>query len=91
MELRYDNKKNQKIKADKDRRGIDFEIVCQLIENDRILDFQKSQTRENQYYFVVNFNNYAFVVPVVIDEEKDEIFLKTVFPSRKATKKYLKE
>jgi len=91
MRLRYDNKKNQKIKADKDRRGIDFEIVCQLIENDRILDFQKSQTRENQYYFVVNFNNYAFVVPVVIDEEKDEIFLKTVFPSRKATKKYLKE
>ena len=91
MELRYDNKKNQKIKADKDRRGIDFEIVCQLIIDDSILDFQKSKTRENQYYFVVNFNNYAFVVPVVIDEEKDEIFLKTVFPSRKATKKYLKE
>jgi len=91
MRLRYDNKKNQKIKADKDRRGIDFEIVCQLIIDDSILDFQKSKTRENQYYFVVNFNNYAFVVPVVIDEEKDEIFLKTVFPSRKATKKYLKE
>jgi len=32
------------------------------------------------------FNDYAYLVPYV--ETDDEIFLKTVIPSRKATKQY---
>lgn len=33
-----------------------------------------------------SFENYIYLVPFVINE--DEIFLKTIIPSRKATKKY---
>lgn len=37
--------------------------------------------------FVVEINEYADIVPFVEDEEKT--FLKTMFPSRKATKRYV--
>ena len=36
---------------------------------------------------VVNISEYIYLVPYV--ESEDEIFLKTIIPSRKATKKYL--
>ena len=36
------------------------------------------------------FKNYAYLVPYV-QENEDSVFLKTIIPSRKATKKYLKE
>jgi len=42
----------------------------------------------NQKIFVIEYNNYAYLVPFVEDEQK--IFLKTIIPSRKATKKYLR-
>jgi len=38
---------------------------------------------------VVEINNYAYLVPFV--ETDEEIFLKTIIPSRKATKKYLRK
>ena len=41
----------------------------------------------HQRIFVVDINNYAFLVPYV--ESEKEIFLKTVIPSREATKLYL--
>jgi len=37
----------------------------------------------------VEINNYAYLVPFV--ETEKEIFLKTIIPSRKATKKYMEE
>lgn len=39
---------------------------------------------------MVLFKNYAYLVPYV-QENEDSVFLKTIIPSRKATKKYLKE
>ena len=39
--------------------------------------------------FVVRIRGYAYLVPFV--ETKQEIFLKTIIPSRKATKQYLLE
>jgi hypothetical protein len=41
----------------------------------------------NQRILIIKINNYAFLVPYV--ETEKEIFLKTIIPSRKATKKYL--
>jgi hypothetical protein len=41
----------------------------------------------NQRVLVVKVDGYAYLVPYV--ESDDEIFLKTVIPSRKATKQYL--
>ena len=43
----------------------------------------------NQKIFVINIDNYIWLVPFVKNEK--EIFLKTAIPSRKATKKYLKQ
>ena len=37
--------------------------------------------------FALEINRYVYFVPFV--ENEDEIFLKTIFPSRKATKHYL--
>lgn len=36
---------------------------------------------------IVNVENYAYIVPFVEDDVK--VFLKTIIPSRKMTKKYL--
>jgi len=36
---------------------------------------------------VVEYENYAYLVPFVEDDEK--IFLKTIITSRKATKKFM--
>lgn len=42
----------------------------------------------DQKIFIIAFGKYAYSVPFIEDEEK--IFLKTIYPSRKFTKKYLK-
>ncbi len=42
---------------------------------------------QNQRIFIVEINDYAYLVPFVEDERI--IFLKTIIPSRKMTKKYL--
>jgi len=39
--------------------------------------------------FVIDISDYIYLVPFV--ESETEIFLKTIIPSRKATKQYLKE
>jgi hypothetical protein len=42
-----------------------------------------------QKMFVLQIKNYAYLVPFVEDREK--VFLKTIIPSRKATKEYLRK
>jgi len=41
-----------------------------------------------QRIFVVNIDDYAHLVPFV--EGESEVFLKTIIPSRKATRTYLR-
>jgi len=41
----------------------------------------------HQKIFIVAINDYVYIVPFVEDE--DVLFLKTIVPSRKMTKKYL--
>lgn len=62
-----------------------------MILNDKLLDILEHPNKDKygqQKLFVVNVDNYAYIVPYVLEEKK--IFLKTIFPSRKATRKYLK-
>ncbi len=85
----WNNEKNQKLKEE---RGICFEEIVLEIEKGHILDILKhpNQTKyKNQKIFVIKAHNYVWLVPFV--ESEAEIFLKTIIPSRKATKKYLKE
>lgn len=79
-----------KNKTLKQEREISFEEILTAIEEGQLLDILEHPERKrypNQKIFIVNVDNYAYLVPFV--ENKEKIFLKTIIPSRKATKKYL--
>ncbi len=83
----WDKEKNSLLK---ELREVSFEDIQAAIEEGRVLDdldHPNKQKYPNQRIMVVEIDNYAYYVPYVEDEKK--IFLKTIFPSRKATKKYL--
>lgn len=83
----WDGVKNEKPKA---RRGVSFEEIVFHIERGDLLDILEHPNRERyggQRIFVVEREGYAYLVPFV--EEKERVVLKTIIPSRKATKKYL--
>jgi len=80
----WDEEKNQKLK---DERGIGFEDIVTAIDEGRLLVTLDHPKRENQKIYIVNIEDYAYMVPFVEDEEKK--FLKTIYPSRKMTKKYI--
>jgi uncharacterized DUF497 family protein len=71
-------------------RGVCFEDVVVAIADNRVLDLleHRNQARyPRQKLLVVRIGDYAYLVPFV--EEADGFFLKTIIPSRKATRNYL--
>ena len=89
--MRYFNWNNEKNKKLREKRGVSFEEVTLAIEQGQLLDILEHHNKdkyENQNIFVVKLHNYVWLVPFVEDE--NEVFLKTIIPSRKATKEYLR-
>lgn len=85
----WDKAKNEWLK---DERGVCFEDLVNILENEKFLDIvdHPNKTRyPNQKMFVVVLDKYVYLVPFVEDEAK--YFLKTIIPSRKATKQYLEK
>jgi len=85
--FRWNHDKNEALKIE---RGISFEEIVLAIEADGLLDELRHPNPEkypNQAILVVALDAYAYLVPYV--EEPDYYFLKTVIPSRKATRDYL--
>jgi uncharacterized DUF497 family protein len=83
----WNKNKNEQLKK---KCNISFETIMHQIENRKILAIEDHPNQEkypNQRMLIIEFKNYAFLVPFV--ESDDEIFLKTIIPSRKATRKYL--
>ncbi len=83
----WDLEKNETLKAE---RGVSFEEIVFHIEPGDILDILEhpiQERYEGQRIFLVRRGDYAYLVPFV--EEQESVFLKTIIPSRKATKKYL--
>lgn len=73
-------------------RDISFEEVVFYIQRGHLLDVVEHHNQKKypgQRIFIVNMRDYAYLVPFVEDER--EVFLKTIIPSRKATKKYLRQ
>ncbi|MGE0796820.1 MAG: BrnT family toxin [Lautropia sp.] len=71
-------------------RGVSFETMVVAIESGGLLDILSHPNPgryPRQRVLVVTSDGYAYLVPFV--EEGDCIFLKTVIPSRKATRDYL--
>ena len=83
----WDVAKNEKLKVERD---ISFEEVVFYVERGHLLDILEIPKKkyQGQRIFVVQIENYVYLVPFV--EGEKEIFLKTVIPSRKATRRYLK-
>jgi hypothetical protein len=72
-------------------RQTSFEEIVLYIEMGFLLDVLEHPNQEmykGQRIFVVQVDNYAYLVPFI--ETESEVFLKTIIPSRKATRKYLK-
>ncbi len=71
-------------------RGISFEEVVFCIMHEGLLDVIEHPNKSkypNQNIFIVAIDEYVYLVPFVEDDEV--VFLKTIIPSRKMTKKYL--
>ena len=74
----------------KGSRGVSFEQVVLAIVSGDLVDRVKHPNPEkypNQKVFLVKIEDYIYSVPYVEDDEK--IFLKTIIPNSKATKRYL--
>ncbi len=87
--INWNSTKNQQLVA---QRGISFEDIVFYMQQGQLLDDTKhpnSDKYPEQRIFVINVDNYVYLVPYV--ENRQEIFLKTVIPSRKATRQYLGE
>ena len=84
----WDNEKNELLKKN---RGVCFEQVVLIMERGEVLDTIEHPNQERypgQKIAVVIIDNYAYLVPYV--ENNEEIFLKTIIPSRKATNEYVR-
>ena len=82
----WDPAKNELLIRD---RGVSFEVVVASIESGGLLDIieNPSPQYQHQEMFVVRVEDYVYLVPFV--EDITRIFLKTIIPSRKLTKRYL--
>ena len=90
--MKYYDWNEEKNKILKKERKVTFEIILSYLYEGKILDRIKHHNQEkypNQSIFIVEHQNYAYLVPFV--EDDDKIFLKTIIPSREATRKYLRK
>ena len=87
--FRWSAEKNELLKLP---RGVSFESIVIAIEAGGLLDIVEHPNvtkYPNQRVLVVSFDGYVYLAPFV--EEPDYFFLKTVIPSRKATRDYLQQ
>jgi uncharacterized DUF497 family protein len=83
----WNPEKNESLKAE---RGVSFEEIVFHIEQGDLLDVlghPNPERYKGQRVFVVRCGDYAYLVPFV--EDQGSVFLKTIIPSRRATRKYL--
>lgn len=85
----WNPEKNEQLRSE---RGVSFEDVVFHIEaGDEvdIFDHPNQKRYPGQKISVVLIEGYAYLVPFV--ESEEEIFLKTIITSRKATRQYIGE
>ena len=88
MNFRYNHEKNAELLK---LRGIGFEEIIQSIADGNLLEIRKHHNQvkyPNQEIMYVRVLKEVYAVPY-IKEKENLIFLKTLFPSRKARKEFL--
>ena len=87
--FRWNIEKNKLLSSE---RGISFEAVVVALESGGLLDLLEHTNAAkypNQKILLVVIMNYVYLVPFI--EEDDHYFLKTMIPSRKATRDYFQK
>ena len=85
--IRWNSEKSLLLKAE---RGVSFEEVLSAISQGGLITVMDHPNRAkygDQKMLVVAIRDYAYLVPYV--ESEIEIFLKSIIPSRKATRDLL--
>lgn len=85
--LRWDPEKNEQLIQ---ARGVSFEQITVAIEHGDLLQVVAHPNPERyprQKIMIVGLDGYAYLVPYI--EEADYLFLKTIIPSRKATRDFI--
>ena len=88
MNYYWNEEKDDQLQSE---RSISFKEARDLIFGSGLLDDIQHPNQERypgQRMFIIQSGNYAFLVPYIADETS--IFLKTIIPSRKATRDYLR-
>ena len=87
--FKWNTEKNEILEKE---RGITFEEIVKIIESGaKVIEVEHPNKKKypNQNILIVDVSGYAYMVTFVKND--NECFLKTIIPSRKATKKYLGE
>jgi uncharacterized DUF497 family protein len=87
--FKWDNDKNEILKK---TRNISFEEIINAINTGKLvyIDKNSSKNHSNQEVYILGINNYIYVVPFVRKApNSNEVFLKTIYKSRKYKKQYL--
>ncbi len=85
--FRWDQEKNEQLILE---RGLSFEVITVAIEAGDLLEIVPHHNPSQypiQKVIIVNVEGYAYLVPFI--EEDDYFFLKTIIPSRKATRDFI--
>ena len=85
--FRWDTDKNELLIRE---RGVSFEQITVAVENGDLLQVVQHPNitkYPSQRIMVVGIDGYAYLVPFV--EESEYLFLKTIIPSRKATREFI--
>jgi hypothetical protein len=80
-EIKWSHLKSERLKR---TRGVSFEEIISA----ELIAVKRHHARENQNIMLFKYRGYIWIVPYI--EEKQRIFLKTLYPSRKYTKIYKK-
>ena len=83
--IRWSDEKDQQLRRD---RGVSLEAVAAMISRGEYKDVLKHPTRHNQCIFILDIDEYTWVVPFVLEDDGSGIFLKTAFPSRRFHRRY---
>ena len=85
--FRWDTDKNELLIRE---RGVSFEQITVAVENGDLLQVVQHPNitkYPSQRIMVVGIDGYVYLVPFV--EESEYLFLKTIIPSRKATREFI--
>ena len=93
MAYRFDYSKDKDAIL-KETRGIGFKEIIDAIGSGNLIDDRNHSNKKRyprQKLFIVKIGDHIYSVPYVADHGRQIFFLKTLYPSRKLTRQYLKK